>query len=164
MSKSNPKTKKRLRKVGTIFGVFSCLLLSLGFYVTINNMTVPLYGDKAVAWIGEHAKAKSSNMCALHVCKALNEGDKITPLLPAWAYKYWLPLNGFARVPRKGYKPVKADIVVFPPHKRHIFGHIAMYDGKKWVSDFRQKSVIVSKAYSPGEAAYFRDPGAFAEF
>ncbi len=41
------------------------------------------------------------------------------------------------------YKPMKGDIAVFVAFqgakKYHQYGHIQMYDGKKWISDFSQR-------------------------
>jgi type VI secretion system secreted protein VgrG len=37
------------------------------------------------------------------------------------------------------YLPQKGDIAVFqPPNDKHRHGHIQMYNGTQWVSDFKQ--------------------------
>ncbi len=46
---------------------------------------------------------------------------------------------GFEEIPSKGYKPKKGDISVLPQNEVSSFGHIAIYGGKQWVSDYEQK-------------------------
>ena len=59
-----------------------------------------------------------------------------------------MPLVQFEEISKKGYKPQKGDVVVFErPLGRtwkKIFqwrGHIAMYNGNQWISDFKQKNM-----------------------
>jgi hypothetical protein len=47
----------------------------------------------------------------------------------------------------------KGAIVVFNRTPNHFWGHIAMYDGKQWVSDFKQKSMFVYK-YNKGYSIF----------
>lgn len=47
---------------------------------------------------------------------------------------------GFEEIPSKGYKPKKGDISVLPQNEVSSFGHIAIYGGKQWVSDYEQKN------------------------
>ncbi len=50
----------------------------------------------------------------------------------------------------KKYLPDKGDIAVFqPPDKEHEHGHIQMYNGKIWVSDFKQEG---KDGFWPGPA------------
>jgi hypothetical protein len=39
----------------------------------------------------------------------------------------------------------KGDVVVFDAAGKHKHGHIQIYNGKNWVSDFKQKSFYVWK-------------------
>jgi hypothetical protein len=34
----------------------------------------------------------------------------------------------------------KSDLIVFKPTGKHTNGHIAIYSGKQWISDFAQKN------------------------
>ena len=43
--------------------------------------------------------------------------------------------------------PRKGDISVLPQNHHSSFGHIAIYDGKQWVSDFKQKSPYPNSTY-----------------
>ena len=66
-------------------------------------------------------------------------------IYPAWAYEHVLPLHGFKEVSKKNYSPKTGDIVVIERSKKHIWGHIAIFNGKIWVSDFKQRSMNVYK-------------------
>ena len=46
------------------------------------------------------------------------------------------------------------DIVVFQPIGKRYFGHIAMWNGKQWVSDFKQRSIIVHSDYRKDGCEY----------
>ena len=39
------------------------------------------------------------------------------------------------------------DIVVFQPIGKRYFGHIAMWNGRQWISDFKQRNIIVHSDY-----------------
>jgi hypothetical protein len=43
-------------------------------------------------------------------------------------------------VPPDSYAAQVGDVVVFDKTAQHPYGHIEMYDGHKWVSDFVQNS------------------------
>ena len=59
-------------------------------------------------------------------------------LLPAYGYSKTLPQMGFQEVSTNNYTPQRGDISVVPSNCKHPFGHIAVYNGKQWVSDFKQ--------------------------
>ncbi|GAB3696553.1 NlpC/P60 family protein [Spirosoma flavus] len=40
---------------------------------------------------------------------------------------------------------IRGDVVVFPAVPRHPDGHIAIYDGVHWVSDFVQPSILANR-------------------
>jgi hypothetical protein len=48
------------------------------------------------------------------------------------------------------------DITVFDHCPRHPHGHIDMWCGKQWVSDFKQRNIIVSKAYDINSCSLYR--------
>lgn len=146
--------------------IFKILVGLLLFYIFIIAGTV--WYDFITEWdsyasveyLNKHAKKKSSNCCALYCMIALNKGGKLCVLLPAFAYKYYLPLIGYSWMKKdkmQEYKPKIGDIAVFPPHLHHIFGHIAIYNGEQWVSDFKQNNIIVSPVYNMKEVTIFRD-------
>lgn len=124
-----------------------------------------LYNDysnkKAVEYLTSHAESRSINSCALYVRRAISAGGCPTFLQPPSAcdYEQFLPDLGFSKIDAEGYTPQTGDIVVFSAIKGHRHGHICMYNGKQWVSDFKQKSMYSASAYrSDGTHTYWRRP------
>ena len=110
--------------------------------------------EAAAKYATEHAEKKSIGLCAMYVRKAMIAGG--IPLYKggnAWHYKYLLPILGFEEVDKKEKKMV-GDIVVFQPIGKRWFGHIAIWNGKQWVSDFKQRSIIVHSDYTKEECEY----------
>jgi RHS repeat-associated protein len=68
--------------------------------------------------------------------------------------------NGAKIVPPDGYKPQKGDVVVFQGGGpgNHPHGHIAIYDGKGWVSDTRQSQMAPNRSGYPGSYSIYRFP------
>ena len=115
--------------------------------------------NAASRYLIEHAYEKSHNRCAWHIMCAMNAGGQPVPLLRACDYKWYF--RGFLdtqfyEVPSENYIPEKGDIVVFPKVKNHPYGHIAMWTGEQWVSDFKQNNIIVAKEYSELDCTIFR--------
>jgi len=52
------------------------------------------------------------------------------------------------------YSPMKGDIMVFGNTSNHIHGHIQMYNGSNWVSDFVQRTPYPWRDY--GNYSIFR--------
>jgi hypothetical protein len=92
---------------------------------------------------GEHA-------CAQYVRGALNDGGGLNVGTPANglgnAADYGPPLEnaGFQPVangnayPPEDYTPQAGDVAVIQPTNENASGHMEMYNGSQWVSDFRQ--------------------------
>jgi hypothetical protein len=103
--------------------------------------------EAAARYATEHAEKKSVGMCALYVRKAIIAGG--IPLFvggDAWCYKYTLLILNFHQVGKKSEREV-GDIVVFQPIGGRRFGHIAIWNGSQWVSDFKQRNLIVHSDY-----------------
>ena len=68
-------------------------------------------------------------------------------ILPAWAYRDALPFYGYHEVASgmgnqmNGFHPQKGDVVVIENGKHSIWGHIAIFTGNCWISDFKQKTM-----------------------
>lgn len=102
---------------------------------------------KAAEYATENAEKRSVGLCAMYVRKAIIAGG--IPLYwggNAYHYKYVLPVLGFEQVDSKEERQV-GDIVVFQPIGGRRFGHISMWNGKQWVSDFKQRNFIVHSDY-----------------
>lgn len=111
---------------------------------------------KASAYMSEHTEPGSIHCCAWYTMRGLHAGVCPAIILPAQWYCYFMPLVGWKEISSDGYVPQKGDIVVFErPTWRSWkrisswWGHIAMYDGHQWVSDFKQKSMNPYKKYVP---------------
>lgn len=118
--------------------------------------TSKLDKDKFVNYMDQNAKNKSTGFCAMACRKGLAAGGLNTSGHPADAKDYgpFLVKNGASVVPNKGYKPEKGDIVVFEGNKSHPYGHIEVYNGKGWVSDFKQHSMIPYRSDVPPHTVY----------
>jgi len=103
--------------------------------------------DKAVQYINDNALSKSGHVCAKHVRMAIEAGGLSTNGRPASAtdYDLFLPKLGFTTVVKTNYIAQKGDIVVFKSFGDHVHGHIQMYNGSQWVSDFKQNGFGVWK-------------------
>ena len=98
-------------------------------------------------------------MCA--ICDlAIQAGGCPTYIHPASAKEYdtFLPKLGFKSIPLTDYRPVKGDIIVIKPpqnQSEHEHGHIAMYNGKKWISDFMQRDMYGGSIYRKNGTEYY---------
>ena len=102
----------------------------------------------AVSYLSQNAEVKSTGYCAKYVRLALEAGGLSTEGRPTSACDYdtWLMNNGFIAV--TGNVTLQAgDIVVFEAVEGHPHGHIAMYNGQQWISDFVQRDMYGSSAY-----------------
>ena len=140
--------KKKLLKV------IGCIIVVIFIW---NHLPYYYYNDKVADYITKNAAPKSRTMCAGYVIIAMWHGGCPIGLIPAYAYNKTLPQIGFEEIPLKGYKPKKGDISVVPSNSKHPFGHIAVYNGKQWVSDFKQHHILPSRAYKAnGKYQIFR--------
>lgn len=116
----------------------------------IPSFTEPLYPrssidgydyKKAIETLNENAESSPVGYCAKYVRLALEGGGLNTSGHPRSAkdYNVFLPKLGFKEVPVKAdYQPLTGDIVVMQSIGNHIHGHIQMYNGENWVSDYKQ--------------------------
>ena len=130
-----------MKKAIAFLGVLVLLYIGTPFLVT----NYPLDMKRAARFATKNAAPRSKTCCAWYVMRALQEGGCPISIYPAWAYEYVLPLHGFREVGKKNYSPKTGDIVVIERSKKHIWGHIAIFNGKIWVSDFKQRSLNVYK-------------------
>ena len=96
---------------------------------------------KACTFLRKNAHKKSVGFAGKYVADALQYGGfKFTRQSSSYQYHKngILRKMGFREIP-KG-KPKTGDIYVQDNNKTHKHGHIAMYCGNQWVSDFFQKT------------------------
>ncbi len=97
--------------------------------------------DKSVQYLNSHAHAKSTSNCAKYVRIAISSpaggGQPMGNTLSAKNYGPQLEAAGFRQVTDGTLQ--KGDVAVIQPYAGgNPNGHMAMYNGQGWVSDFKQ--------------------------
>lgn len=133
------------------------IIIAIAAILIWNHLPYRYSNEKTVTYATSHAAKKSRSMCAWYVTKSMWHGGCPIGLIPAYAYEKTLPQMGFKEISSEGYKPIKGDICVLPQNKISHFGHIAIYNGEKWVSDFKHKSPYPNSTYEEnGHEKIFR--------
>ncbi|NNH00110.1 peptidoglycan amidohydrolase family protein [Acinetobacter sp. ANC 5414] len=93
------------------------------------------------------SSATSTKKCARSIRIALQSaGAKIVnhPVAAAdWGNT--LQTIGYKKINPSFNNPKEGDIYIIHRTQKHVYGHIAAYTGRQWVSDFRQNSHAVYK-------------------
>ncbi len=106
--------------------------------------------DAAIQHLENNAGIVSQHRCARFVGKAIEAGGiRLNRALnsagsSACGYGPILEDAGFKPVP-EGTPPQAGDVVIFPKSPDYDHGHAAMFNGKQWISDFRQDIMHASK-------------------
>ena len=102
----------------------------------------------AVAALHSNASPQPTGYCAREVRKAIAAGlgipdtTQVTGTIKSAAdYSGSLGKLGFAPLNWNRYSPQVGDVLVEPRLPGHPHGHIAMFDGTRWVSDFPQRDM-----------------------
>jgi hypothetical protein len=122
--------------------------------------------EKATEVLRRRASKHSRGECAKYVRIAIEAGGVRLPNhpVPAKDYDPYLGRRGFEKLkptPAPSYLPRKGDIAVFQPYVGgNINGHIAMYDGSQWISDFKQPDFWPGQGYRSHKPPYsiYRHP------
>lgn len=88
------------------------------------------------------ALSRSIGLCAKYVRIALQSaGYRFAPNPSAYQYatRGTLARAGFVKISNSS-RPQVGDVVVFHRTKKNPHGHIQIFDGRRWISDFRQKT------------------------
>jgi RHS repeat-associated protein len=107
--------------------------------------------DKAISTLNSKAHDKSQHKCAYFVRIALAAGGINTNSHPVNAKDYgpYLRRWGFNHVDATDYNAQRGDIRVFQPYPAgNPAGHIDMFNGKNWVSDFIEKGQWPGRGYA----------------
>jgi len=155
-------SKRAFTAMPTNSPVMSCQEDPAAGPTSAHTVVVPASGDSgmnidaAVRHLDAAAHKMSTGWCARYVRQALAAGG-ITGVGPPEARLYgpFLLAAGFVVVPNTvPYVPKKGDVIVLQPYPNAPAevqaGHIEMYDGKGWVSDFHQNGMWAG----PGFRAY----------
>ncbi len=90
----------------------------------------------AVRFLQSHARSTSISACAQYTREAIQAGGiYLTRTRLAKDYGSSLVRAGFYEVPDE---PHAGDVVVIQATGTHTSGHMATFDGRIWISDFRQ--------------------------
>ena len=133
--------------------------------------------DKQAAYLDKHSfsqyiKGKDKNgrsicgHCALIVRLSLEAGgmntnDRPTSTKSAKNYGPYLQRKGYKPLNPQNYTPAKGDIRVWQPYPGgNPNGHIDVYDGGQWVSDFKENPLGPGEGYrkNPDFEIYRRNP------
>ena len=114
--------------------------------------------EKAIEHLDSNAKTKSVGACARYVREAIEAGG-VTLIRQHSAKNYGASLLnvGFLKIATTcsdtGIEYAAGDVVVIGAFDEHVHGHIAMYNGKSWISDFKQKGIYPGPAYRKAKPA-----------
>ena len=114
--------------------------------------------DAAVKYLESHAKPYSVHLYAGYVAAALHAGGfKFTNQDAAYQYRTngILKSIGYREIPKpSSFK--KGDITITDKNSAHKYGHMAMFTGKQWISDFKQSSEFVYDKKTQPPVHYYR--------
>lgn len=114
---------------------------------------------------------KTKHRCAEFVGRAMEAGGLSTNGRPPWAYQYhttgYLSKNGWGHIASidskndnewtlQNAQPGDIAVMAKPGAESTHPGHIAMFTGKQWVSDFIQQSAFVYKSLGSGRIEIYR--------
>ena len=108
----------------------------------------------ACEWLHFNSQGSSTGWCARYVRMAIEKGfhdPNSTAKRPNWAWKYvyYLPTIGFKHIlhhirNQTEYIPEPGDIAVYKKgNDETVPGHICMFTGVEWCSDFKQGNMYV---------------------
>jgi uncharacterized Zn-binding protein involved in type VI secretion len=118
--------------------------------------------DAAVKHLNAHAHDKSIHRCAQYTREAIEAGGgNVGRTGEARNYGPLLERGGFSRVAGSGdmdsYRPQAGDVAVFQSRVgTDNPGHMQMYNGSRWVSDFRQNSFYPGNGYRGSSVVVYR--------
>lgn len=127
----------------------------------------------AVNRLISNAHSSSTGYCAMYVRLAMEAGGLSTLGRPDWAWKYinWLPSQGWSHIATLSSRSEQSlftttqaqlgDVAVYqkPGYGTSAPGHICMWSGKNWISDFVQNNMSVYLSRGEVTAYIFRYTG-----
>lgn len=117
---------------------------------------MPTWSAKdAVNRLNTHAAVKSTGNCAAFVRQAIAAGGiHVPPTRYAKDYGLNLVAAGFAEIVPRPATYEAGDIVVIQTATGHPAGHMAMYNGQSWISDFKQNGLYPGETYRKEQPDY----------
>lgn len=132
------------------------IVILLLIFIIGKHVPYKYNSQKAVEYATQEVEEKSRCMCAWYVMRAIQHGGCYPcGIYPAYAYDKMLPRMGFTKIDPDNIQ--KGDICVLSQNSRSQFGHIAIFNGQQWISDYQQKDLFPNDAYrKESEIHYFR--------
>ncbi|MDI3428371.1 NlpC/P60 family protein [Enterobacter sp. V87_3] len=111
--------------------------------------------DVAISHLRSHALGRSHHECATFTREAILAGGiRLDRTQNAKDYGASLLRAGFSEV-LPGSTPLAGDVAVIQPYAGgNSSGHMTMYDGTQWISDFRQRSMYPGPGYRAAQPAF----------
>ena len=109
-----------------------------GPYWNVPSLDIPAMST----WLNDNAYSSSRGQCAKYVRLGLEAAGANTSGHPVAAADYanTVQRNGYVPITAGSYVPREGDITVISRTDQHAYGHIVVYDGRQWISDFKQKN------------------------
>lgn len=117
---------------------------------------MPWTRDDAVAHLQKFAQPKSLGKCGRYTREAIEAGG-IVLARHASAKDYGISLKavGFGEYHSEVVGNfLKGDVVIIQGFDGHPHGHMAMFDGRNWISDFVQTGLYPGSAYRKNKPTY----------
>ena len=113
--------------------------------------------DKAAQYLTSHAEPESTSNCATYVRKAISAkaggGLPMNSTKSAKDYGPQLEAAGFRQVTDGTVQ--KGDVAVIQPYPGgNPNGHMTMYNGSQWVSDYKQRDMWGGPGYRANQPSY----------
>ena len=123
----------------------ACAVSSDGNLASLPRAAGSLNKSELSDWMDAHALTRSSHHYAMYCRLGMEAAGLDTADRPqsgdAGDYGPFLLRHGAQTIAQDSYAPKVGDVVVFDKTNQHPFGHIEIFDGHHWVSDFRQHSL-----------------------
>jgi len=129
--------------------------------------------QRAVQHLTSHASSSSLGKCAQYVREAIESGGvTLARTNSAKDYGPSLTRIGFRLISGSAYQ--KGDVAIIQGFSGHPHGHMQMFDGTRWISDFAQRDFWPGESYrttKPTHAVYrftilgdFNHPGGATKY
>ena len=113
---------------------------------------------KAVQYLQtNYAGSQPGHHCAHAIREAIEAGGLLLKNHPIEAKNYGptLAAANFVKISATDYTPQAGDIVVIQPYQGgNVAGHITMYDGSVWRSDFVQNDMWAGPGYRKNKPSH----------
>jgi hypothetical protein len=119
----------------------------------IEEISMSWNKEGAISYAKSHAQPKSTGYCAHYVTEAIRMGGrlKIPNTRLAKDMGRTLVNAGFRLVYDQ---PHAGDVAVIQNIVGHDSGHVCIYDGQQWISDFIQRTLYPGQAYRTMQPHY----------